>query len=74
MQDGKYLTAANKGADVQLDSEGNSFLEVRAPRLYYLVQNSEFSSHTVDLFPTADGLMIDSFTFGNSCQTGFAHL
>ena len=30
--------------------------------------------NSLDLFPTADGLMIDSFTFGNSCQTAFAHL
>jgi len=74
MQDGKYLTTANKGADVQLDSNGRSYLEVRVPRLYYLVQNPEFGSHTVDLFPAADGLTIDSFTFGNSCQTDFAHL
>ena len=74
MQDGKYLTAANKGADVIIDSQGRSYLEVREPRLYYLVQNPRFGSHTVDLLPAADGLMIDSFTFGNDCQTGFAHL
>jgi len=72
-QDGKYLTAANKGADVTIDSEGRSFIEVREPRLYYLAQNPEFGSHTVELFPEADGLMIDSFTFGNNCQTDFAH-
>lgn len=72
-QDGKYLTAANKGADVTLDSDGRSYIEVREPRLYYLVQNPEFGSHTVELFPAADGVMIDSFTFGNNCQTDFAH-
>lgn len=74
MQDGKYLTAENKGADVKLDSQGRSYLEVREPRLYYLAQNPQFGSHTVDLLPTTDGLMINSFTFGNSCQTDFAHL
>jgi peroxiredoxin len=74
MQDGKYLTPANKGADVQIDSQGRSYIEVREPRMYYLVQNPEFGSHTVDLFPTAEGVMIDSFTFGNNCQTNFAHL
>jgi thiol-disulfide isomerase/thioredoxin len=73
-QDGKYLTADNKGADVQIDSDGNSYLAVRDPRMYYLVQNPQFGSHTVDLLPTADGLTIDSFTFGNSCQTDFDHL
>ncbi len=73
-QDGQYLTAANKGADVTIDSQGQSYIEVREPRMYYLVQNPEFGSHTVDLYPAADGLMIDSFTFGNNCQTDFAHL
>jgi hypothetical protein len=73
MQDGKYLTAANQGADVKIDSQGRSYIEVHEPRLYYLVQNPQFGSHTVELFPAADGLMINSFTFGNSCQTDFAH-
>ena len=72
-QDGRYLTPGNKGADVTIDSEGRSSIEVREPRLYYLAQNPEFGSHTVELFPEADGLMIDSFTFGNNCQTDFAH-
>jgi thiol-disulfide isomerase/thioredoxin len=73
MQDGKYLTAANQGADVKIDSQGRSYIVVREPRLYYLVQNPQFGSHTVGLFPAADGLRINSFTFGNNCQTDFAH-
>ncbi len=73
-QDGKYLTASNKGGDVKIDPDGRSYMEIREPRLYYLVQNPEFGSHQVDLFPAADGLMINSFTFGNSCQTKFDHL
>ena len=74
MQDGKYLTAGNKGADVEIDSKGRSYIEVRTPRMYYLVQNSHFGSHRVELYPAADGLMINSFTFGNDCQTDFEHL
>jgi len=73
-QDGNYLTTANKGSDVKIDAQGRSFLEIREPRLYYLVQNPEFGSHQVELFPAADGLMVNSFTFGNSCQTEFDHL
>ena len=73
-QDGNYLTTANKGSDVKIDAQGRSFLEIREPRLYYLVQNPEFGSHQVELFPAADGLMINSFTFGNSCQTEFDRL
>ncbi|HEY6293810.1 MAG TPA: redoxin domain-containing protein [Terriglobia bacterium] len=74
MQDGKYLTAANKGVDVEIDGQGRSYIEVREPRMYYVVQNREFGSHTVELFPTGSGLTLNSFTFGNSCQTAFDHL
>ena len=74
LQDGKYLTAANKGVDVQLDSEGRSYIDVRGSRMYYLVANPSFGSHSVFLIPTARGLTINSFTFGNNCQTNFPHL
>ncbi len=74
LQDGKDLTAASRGVDVQFDSEGHSYIEVRDARMYYLVQNPAFGSHTVALIPTAPGLAINSFTFGNNCQTQFPHL
>jgi len=72
-QDGKYLTADNKGADVEIDSEGRSYIEVREPRMYYVVQNPEFGSHTLELVPTSSGFTLNSFTFGNNCQTQFPH-
>lgn len=73
-QDSKSLTAANKGVDVQLDAQGRSYIEVRASRMYYLVTNPSDGSHVVELKPTAQGVTINSFTFGNNCQTDFAHL
>jgi thiol-disulfide isomerase/thioredoxin len=73
-QDGKDLTPKNKGVDVQFDAEGHSYIEVREPRMYYLVANPKFGSHKVELLPTRAGLTIDSFTFGNNCQTDFPHL
>ncbi|MFZ0415683.1 MAG: redoxin domain-containing protein [Candidatus Acidiferrales bacterium] len=73
LQDGKYLTAENKGADVKIDAQGRSYIDVDSSRMYYLAVVRKFSSHTVDLIPTAPGLMVDSFTFGNSCQTDFPH-
>lgn len=73
-QDGKDLTAKNKGVDVRFDSQGHSYIEVREPRMYYLVSNPTFSSHKVELFPTRPGLTINSFTFGNNCQIDFPHL
>jgi peroxiredoxin len=73
-QDGKDLTAEDKGVDVKFDAEGHSYLEIREPRMYYLVANPAFGSHVVELFPTAPGLTVNSFTFGNNCQTRFSHL
>ena len=73
-QDGKDLTARDKGVDVKFDSQGHSYIEVREPRMYYLVANPTFGSHKVELFPTRAGLTINSFTFGNNCQVNFPHL
>jgi thiol-disulfide isomerase/thioredoxin len=73
-QDGKDLTPQNEGVDVKFDAQGHSYIEVREPRMYYLVANPKFGSHKVELFPTRAGLTINSFTFGNDCQTNFPHL
>ncbi|MGE5327558.1 MAG: redoxin domain-containing protein [Deltaproteobacteria bacterium] len=73
-QDGKYLTGKNKGVDVQLDPQGRSYLEIREPRMYYLVSNPSFGEHSVSLFPTRPGLTVNSFVFGNDCQLDFSHL
>ena len=73
-QDGHPLTPANKGVDVQIDGQGRSYIEVREPRMYYVVQNPEFGSHTLQLFPAGSGFTLNSFTFGNDCQTHFDHL
>ena len=73
-QDGKDLTAEDKGVDVQIDAQGHSFIEVREPRMYYLVQNPAFGAHALTLTPTKQGFTVNSFTFGNDCQTKFPHL
>ena len=73
-QDGRWLTKTNKGVDVRIDGQGRSYIDIAEPRMYYLVANPKFGSHEVTLFPTAPGLMVDSFTFGNDCQRDFPHL
>jgi thiol-disulfide isomerase/thioredoxin len=73
LQDGKPLTAENKSVDVKLDEQGQSYIDVDSPRMYYVVSNAQFSSHELDLVPTEPGIMIDSFTFGNDCQRKFPH-
>lgn len=73
LQDGKPLTARNKGVDVHLDAQGQSYLWITKLRMYYLVQNPQFGAHRLQLLPTAPGLTVNSFTFGNNCQLAFPH-
>ncbi|MGH9540485.1 MAG: redoxin domain-containing protein, partial [Terriglobales bacterium] len=73
-QDGHSLTAADKGVDVKIDPAGRSYIDVDEARLYYLVANPAFGAHDVLLLPSAPGLTVDSFTFGNNCQISFPHL
>lgn len=73
-QDGRDLTKANAGVDVKFDVNGHSYINVNESRMYYLAANREFGSHEVELLPTAPGLTVNSFTFGNNCQTDFSHL
>lgn len=74
LQDGKDLTNDDKGADVKIDAQGHSYIDANSSRMYYLVANPQFGSHTLELIPTAPGIEVDSFTFGNSCQTSFPHV
>lgn len=74
LQDGKDLTNDDKGADVKIDANGHSYIEVDSSRMYYLTANKQFGSHTLELIPTAPGIEVDSFTFGDNCQTNFPHV
>jgi hypothetical protein len=41
--------------------------------MYYLVNNSEFGGHLLQLYALEPGLSLYSFTFGNNCENKFAH-
>jgi thiol-disulfide isomerase/thioredoxin len=64
-QDGKPLTPANKTEDVEL-RDGGSFVQVERPRMYRLVDNHDFGSHTIELVVRDAGLAAFAFTF-TSC-------
>jgi len=72
-QDGHWLGKGEAGVDVRFDQQGRSYLYVDEPRMYYLVSNPAMGQHVVNLLPTTPGLMVNSFTFGNDCQTDFSH-
>ena len=63
--DGEYLTAENKGADVLLGPDGESYLLVDTPKLYKLVENPDYTQGQ-ELRMAADSadFGLYSFTFG----------
>jgi thiol-disulfide isomerase/thioredoxin len=70
-QDGGPLPKDAGGSDVKFDAKG-AYLDVTESRMYYLVRSPAFSGHLISLRPDGPGLTINSFTFGNNCQTADA--
>jgi len=70
LQDGKPVSKSEAGVDVHFDAQG-SYLEVSAPRMYYLVKNTEFGPHLLTLEPRGADFVLHSFTYGNNCQQDF---
>ena len=64
-QDGKALTEVNRTNDVRLQSD-RSFMDVQNARMYRLVDNHAFGTHTLELLCDAPGLAAFAFTF-TSC-------
>ncbi len=65
-QDGKPLTPANAGGDIDYDDGGISVICVERPRMYELVRNPQFEAHELELIFHAHGLALYAFTF-TSC-------
>ncbi|MGE5207644.1 MAG: redoxin domain-containing protein [Chlamydiota bacterium] len=72
-QDGKPLDRSDAGVDVKFDSNG-SYIEVKEPRMYYVIKNPALGSHLLTLAPEKRGVTMHSFTFGNNCQQDFQQL
>ncbi len=64
-QDDKYLTPANKGADVRIDEEGRSYFLVDAPRIYSIVKAVEFGEHKLRLITRSNGFTLYAMSFGS---------
>ena len=63
--DGEYLTAENKGADVVIGPDGESFLVVDRSRMYRVVENPAYlQRRNLRLSVNADQLGVYAFTFG----------
>ncbi len=72
-QDGHPLASNARGVDVKQDTDGRTYIELGKKRMYYVVANPDFGQHTLALIAAAPNLSLYSFTFGNDCETTFAH-
>ena len=62
---GQYLTEENKGDDIIIGEDGESYLMVTAPRAYKIIEHTEWMQHQVlELFSMSDEFGLFSFTFG----------
>ncbi len=63
LQDDKYLTAENRGEDVQIDEAGKSYVDIDSPRLIHLVKNHESADYTLKISSQTTGVAMYSLTF-----------
>jgi thiol-disulfide isomerase/thioredoxin len=62
---GAYLTEQNKGEDIIIGPDGESFLLVTEPRLYRIVENPTYiQRETLRLSSNSDDFGLFAFTFG----------
>ena len=63
--DGKYLTEDNKGSDVMIGDDGESYLWVTSPTLYNVISNSAYvSGETLEMSSNSPDFGLFAFTFG----------
>jgi thiol-disulfide isomerase/thioredoxin len=65
IMDGKYLTRENRGRDVMIAPDGESFILVDEPRMYSIVENPRYLERRVlELRANSSDFGIYAFTFG----------
>lgn len=63
--DGEFLTEENRGADITIDGDGESYLMVDESRMYRVVEKPEYSQRRkLELSVKSEGLAVFAFTFG----------
>jgi thiol-disulfide isomerase/thioredoxin len=63
--DGEYLTDENKGADVMIADDGESYLVVSGPRLYAIVDNPGYvQGKELRISPNSADFGLFAYTFG----------
>jgi thiol-disulfide isomerase/thioredoxin len=63
--DGEFLTEADRGADVTIGADGESYLMVDESRMYRVVESPEYAQRReLELRVNSAGLAVYAFTFG----------
>ena len=67
----QYLTEENKGEDITIGTDGESYLMVDSARAYFLVEHPEWQENQyIQLFSNSNDFSLFSFTFG-TYEDGF---
>ena len=70
LQDGKPVPPAMAGGDLRFH-DGKSYLEIARPRMYSLIDNHSFGTHTLELIVRQPELALFAFTFTSCVDTEF---
>ena len=62
--DGHPITPEQAGVDVMFDDDNNSYVMVDEPRMYNLINLSDFSGHELVLSSNSSEFSLFAFTFG----------
>ena len=73
-RDGHPIPAPLRGKDVRVNPQGQTFMTIDEPRMYYVITQEDSSTHELRFSPKSGGVRICSFTFGNRCLESFDRL
>jgi hypothetical protein len=66
-QEGKPIVKEDRGADV-MEENGKTFLLVKEPRMYNIINNSKFVHFTLRLSSDSPSFGAYAFTFTTDCK------
>jgi alkyl hydroperoxide reductase subunit AhpC len=69
--DSKPVPTLQRGKDISVDANGNTYVFVDEPQLYYLLENIDAGVHELKMYTSDEGATVQGFSFGNRCLTGF---
>lgn len=62
-QNGRPVAPTDRGADLRVDTKGETYLLVDEPRMYRIIKNATFGAYDLKLACAQEGLGIYAFTF-----------